>query len=96
MVTEKLTTLDNTANSLKSLSDEFVKFNQPLQEFLGVPPLTKPNLVTIKIAIDNLAKLRSEHDAHISAFGALRKNFNRTDDAVAKFLKQKKYQTGIY
>jgi len=90
-VTEKLTTVDNTANSLKSLNDEFIKFNQPLQEFLGVPPVTTPNLATIKTAVDNLAKLRSEYDTHIAAFGALRKNFNRTDDAVDKFFfKQKK------
>jgi len=94
-VTEKLTTVDNTANSLKSLNDEFVKFNQSLQEFLGVPPETTPNIATIKTAIDNLAKLRSDYDTHIAAFGALRKNFIRTDDAVLFFL-AKKYQTGGY
>ena len=113
-VTEKLTTVDNTANSLKSLNDEYnshivvfnkctelqksvvINIDQPLLEFLGNPPVTAPNLATIKTAIDNLAKLRSDYDTHINAFGALRKNFNRTDDAVDKFFNKKKYQTGGY
>ena len=98
--TEKLLSVDNNANLLKSLNDHIVKFNQqtsivdPLQEFL--PPVTTPNLATIKTAIDNLAKLRSEYDTHIAAFGTLRKNFNRTDDTVDKFFNQKKYQTEGY
>ena len=51
--------------------------------------MNAPNLATIKTAIDNLAKLRSDYDTHISQFGALRNNFNRTDDAVDKNLKKK-------
>ena len=47
-ITEKLITVDNTANSLKSLNDEFIKFIQPLQECLGVSPVTTPNIATIK------------------------------------------------
>jgi hypothetical protein len=51
--------------------------------------MTAPNLATIKAAIDNLAKLRSEYDIHINQFGTLRKNFNRTDDAIDKFFGKK-------
>jgi hypothetical protein len=51
--------------------------------------VTAPNLATIKTAIDNLAKLRSEYDTHINQFGTLRKNFNTNDKKADKFFGEK-------
>ena len=89
----------------KKLRDEYnnhiTKFDQfqqsiidtietSINNFFGIPRQQFDIQVShVKTAIDNLAKLRSEYDAHIAQLGTLRKNFNRTDDAIDKFFGKK-------
>ena len=90
---ELVSTITNSVTTIQRGLDTQVKFIRDIQGvitgFFGDPRATAPNLATIKDEISAVAGLRLEYDAHITQFSALRRNFNRTDDAVSKFFNKK-------
>jgi len=62
------------------------EIDKSLTGFFGNPPATEPALTTIKAEIDNLAKLKIEYDAHVTAFTNYSENQKRNLDEIDKLL----------
>ena len=73
-------------DTIASVKDEFTKFielqrsivdkiDKPLLEFFGNPPVTNPNLSSIRASILELVTLQSKYDDHVKSFTIFRKKY---------------------